>query len=51
MVRIHAGGPEFEAFADRYAVKDATDQYIKLWFVAPVPEYSCRWTSPRSRTS
>ncbi|MCG2621056.1 siderophore-interacting protein [Arthrobacter sp. I2-34] len=35
MVRIHAGGPEFEAFADRYAAKDATDQYIKLWFVDP----------------
>src|SRR3954469_25897193 len=35
MVRVYAGGREFEAFADRYAAKDATDQYVKIWFVDP----------------
>jgi NADPH-dependent ferric siderophore reductase len=35
MVRVYAGGREFEAFADRHAAKDATDQYVKIWFVDP----------------
>ncbi|NKX56234.1 siderophore-interacting protein [Arthrobacter mobilis] len=35
MVRVVAGGPEFGAFADRFAAKDATDQYVKIWFVDP----------------
>ncbi|MFD1212945.1 siderophore-interacting protein [Arthrobacter sp. GCM10027362] len=35
MVRVFAGGPEFEAFAGRFDAKDATDQYVKIWFVDP----------------
>jgi NADPH-dependent ferric siderophore reductase len=35
MVRVFAGGAEFESFADRSAAKGATDQYVKIWFVDP----------------
>ena len=35
MVRVYAGGDSFESFAERFAAKDATDQYIKIFFLDP----------------
>ncbi|EMY32308.1 siderophore-interacting protein [Arthrobacter crystallopoietes BAB-32] len=31
MVRVYAGGPDFA----RFEAKDATDQYVKIWFIDP----------------
>ena len=35
MVRVYAGGEAFDSFAERFAAKDATDQYIKIFFLDP----------------
>jgi NADPH-dependent ferric siderophore reductase len=35
MVRVYASGDAFESFAERYAAKEATDPYIKIFFLDP----------------
>ncbi|HXF03150.1 MAG TPA: siderophore-interacting protein [Arthrobacter sp.] len=35
MVRVYASGDAFETFAERYAAKEATDPYIKIFFLDP----------------
>ncbi|MGM0931645.1 MAG: siderophore-interacting protein [Actinomycetota bacterium] len=35
MVRVFASGDAFDSFAERYAAKEATDPYIKIFFLDP----------------
>jgi NADPH-dependent ferric siderophore reductase len=35
MVRVYASGDAFDSFTERYAAKEATDQYIKIFFLDP----------------